>query len=68
MMIVLSGHFKTLIFYKIFDVLSSKLYGGHCGSLCINTFPFDRVLSPIDRYRFELTELVTEIPLFVSPV
>ena len=23
-MIVLSGHFKTLIFYKIFDVLSYK--------------------------------------------
>ena len=34
----------------------------------INTFPFDRVLSPIDRYRFELTQLVTEIPLFVRPV
>ena len=69
-MIVLSGHFKTLIFYEIFDVLSSKLYGDHCRSLYINTFPFDRVLSPIDRYfdRFELTQLVTEIPLFVRPV
>ena len=32
-MIVLSGHFKTLIFYKIFDVLSSKFYGDHCISL-----------------------------------
>ena len=32
------------------------------------TFPFDRVLPPIDRYRFELTQLVTEIPLFVHPV
>ena len=31
-MIVLSGHFKTLIFDKIFDVLSSKLYGDHCRS------------------------------------
>ena len=67
-MIMLSGHFKTLIFYKIFDVLSSKLYGDHCRSLYINTFPFDRVLSPINRYQFELTHLVTEIPLFVRPV
>ena len=67
-MIVLSGHFKTLIFYKIFDVLSSKFYGDHCRSLYINIFLFDRVLSPIDRYRFELTQLVTEIPLFVRPV
>ena len=67
-MIVLSGHFKTLIFYKIFDVLSSKLYGDHYKSPYINTFPFDRVLSPIDRYRFELTQLVTEMPLFVRPV
>ena len=49
-MIVLSGHFKTLIFYQIFDVPSYKLYGDHCRSLYINTFPFDRVLSPIDRY------------------
>ena len=31
----------------------------------IETFPFDRVLSPIDRYRFELTQLVTEIPFFI---
>ena len=64
LMIVLSGHFKTLIFYEIFDVLSSKFYGDHCRSLYIATFPFDRVLSPIDRYldRFELTQLVTEIP------
>ena len=53
-LIVLSGHFKSLIFYKIFDVLSSKLYGDHCRLLYINTFPFDCV-SPIDRYRFELT-------------
>ena len=45
-MIVLSGHFKTLIFYKIFDVLSSKSYGDHRRSLYIITFPFDRVLSP----------------------
>ena len=67
-MIVLSGHFKTLIFYKVVDVLSSKLHGDHCRSLYINTFPFDRVLSPIDRNRFELTQLVTEIPLFVRPV
>ena len=67
-MIVLSGHFKTLIFYKIFDVLSSKLYGDHCRLLYINTFPFDLVLSPIDRYRFELTQLVTEISWFVRPV
>ena len=52
-MIVLSGHFKTLIFDKIFDVLSSKFYGDHCKSLYLDTFPFDRVLSPIDRYRFE---------------
>ena len=51
-MIVLSGHSKTLIFYKIFDFLSSKLYGDHCRSLYIYTFQFDRVLSPIDRYRF----------------
>ena len=36
----------------------------------LNTFPIDRVLSPIDHYfdRFELTQLVTEIPLFVRPV
>ena len=61
-MIVLSEHFKTLIFYKIFDVLSSNLYGDHCRSLYINTFPFDRVLSPVDRYRFEFNQLVTEIP------
>ena len=67
-MTVLSGHFKTLIFYIIFDVLSSKFYGDHCRSLYINTFPFDRVLSPIDHYRFELTQLVTEIALFVLPV
>ena len=62
MMIVLSGHFKTLIFYEIFDVLSSKSYGDHCRSLYINTFPFGRVLSPIDRYfdRFELTQLVLQ--------
>ena len=58
-MIVLSEHLKTLMFYKIIDVLSSKL--NHCRSLYINTFPFDRVLSAIDRYRFELTQLVTAV-------
>ena len=43
--IVLSGHFKTLICYTIFDVLSSKVYGDQCWSLYINTLPFDPVIS-----------------------
>ena len=42
------------------------MYGDHCISLYINTFPFYHVLSPIDRSRFELTQLVTEIPLFIQ--
>ena len=59
-MIALSGHFKTLIFCEICDVLSSKFYCDHGRSLYNNTFPFDRVLSPIDGYfdRFELTQHV----------
>ena len=70
-MIVLSGHFKKLIFYKIFDVLSSKFNGDHCRSLYINTSSLSSIVYyflSIDRYRFELTQLVTEIPLFVRPV